>query len=579
MDDFPPSRPARALSVADGGDHLAGLPVMLKYGNFGDDMTVRGSQRRLVVTVTAPAVCLLTAVTACSSAPQPPAASALDSSSPLTCPEGPRDCTSPGTVRWSVPLAGSTPFDIETGTANLNVPTTPLGIELGLPGYLANTIVASGLLVFQRGPLIEAVDLRTGHRRWSTRLPVPSQPGGHQAPGQPAMSAPMPGSTLSMTLAAAQGLITASVGFSWWLLDAATGALIPPTADSPPTGWPAPPPGSWPALAVLPLSPRSVVLLKTPLAEDVDPVTGSVRWRVPLRPWLGYALIGNVLYAGNVGGHPVRTTAIQRIDLASGRAQPALRLPTDLQGLGFRVVQSAQDPDALLVAGYRWVAARLMDSEVIARLDPATSRVIWTRTLPFGAVGLDLQPGPVAAVPSAEFLVPPIPPLLPGQPRQPLPPSGGLQDPPLPPPGPLPPPARDGAIWHILVVSLGTGQATSIPLGPAFPYAAAGIHTWSADGSWDLYGNAMLATASTRPRPAGRGGFAYTRLEGVEPRTGHVLWRGPWGVDLYVLGETFSGPPLIIAESCAPAGLVPDRSAVNGNEAFCDSERLYAVNT
>jgi hypothetical protein len=88
----------------------------------------------------------------------------------------------------------------------------------------------------------------------------------------------------------------------------------------------------------------------------------------------------------------------------------------------------------------------------------------------------------------------------------------------------------------------------------------------------------MLASVATKAKPAGTGGFSYTRLEGVDPQTGHILWRGPWAGDLYVLGETFTGPPVIIAESCAPSGLVADQSAIHGDEAFCDSERLYAIN-
>ena len=42
--------------------------------------------------------------------------------------------------------------------------------------------------------------------------------------------------------------------------------------------------------------------------------------------------------------------------------------------------------------------------------------------------------------------------------------------------------------------------------------------------------------------------------------------------------KTSSGPPLVIAESCAPSALVADQSAIHGNEAFCDGERLYAIN-
>jgi len=84
----------------------------------------------------------------------------------------------------------------------------------------------------------------------------------------------------------------------------------------------------------------------------------------------------------------------------------------------------------------------------------------------------------------------------------------------------------------------------------------------------------MLVSVTARAR----GGLRYTRLEGVDPRSGRVLWRGPWGGDVYVLGETFTGPPMIIAESCPPSGLVAGQKASAYHQAYCDSERLYAIN-
>jgi hypothetical protein len=214
-------------------------------------------------------------------------------------------------------------------------------------------------------------------------------------------------------------------------------------------------------------------------------------------------------------------------------ASPCARYARD--ALIASVRQSEEEPGALLVTS----------TDKIARLDPVTGRVAWTRTMPAGAIGAPLQPGPSGSAPSAEYLVPP--------------PSGA-----------------SGSAWHIFLVDLTTGHATLIPLGQAFPYAAAGITSSGLAGDvfWDYYDGAMLASVSAR-RP---GGFSYTRLEGVDPRSGHVLWRGPWGGDVYVLGETFTGPPMIIVESCLPSGLAAGRLVSAYHEAYCDSERLYAIN-
>jgi hypothetical protein len=45
-----------------------------------------------------------------------------------------------------------------------------------------------------------------------------------------------------------------------------------------------------------------------------------------------------------------------------------------------------------------------------------------------------------------------------------------------------------------------------------------------------------------------------------------------------MLGETFTGPPVIIAQSCLPSGLVAGPPAPAYHEAYCDSERLCAIN-
>jgi hypothetical protein len=480
-------------------------------------------QRRLLVWFTAVAVAAVTMAAGCA-APRSSAASPLTGSSVLTCPDGPRDCTSPGTVRWSVPLPGSAQFVIRAGAAVLNA-RSAISSVLGMaePGYLAKTVITSGLLVFQRGPVIEAVGLKTGQPRWSTRIPAPPPS------SEPVLSPDIAKVPLLdyLTMTAANGLIAASVGPSWLLLDARTGRLLTPRFVAIPSlDW------GGNCCAVLPESAHSLILLGRPLVEAVDPVTARVLWRGPDNPSIT-AVIGNVVYAGDGDGRVIPSTVILRTDLVSGQSLQPLLLPPDLR---FTVVsQSQEEPGALLVTG----------ADKIARLDPVTGRVAWTRTLPAGAFDAPLRPGPSGAVPSAEYLLPR-------------------------------PPGASGASWRILLVNLATGRATSIPLGQAFPYAAAGITSSGLAGAgfWDFYHGAMLISVPSRARD----GYSYTRVEGADPRSGHVLWRGPWGGDVYVLGETFTGPPMIIAQSCLPSGLVAGQPAPAHHEVYCDSERLYAIN-
>lgn len=391
------------------------------------------------------------------------------------------------------------------------------------PGFLANTVITAGLLVFQHGATIEAIDMKTGQRRWRTRIPQPPR---SSVPVLQPHQAKLPLLDY-VIMTAANGLIAVSVGSSWLLLNAGTGRLLTRHFISTSTQ-----DQGINLLSVLPESSRSILLLGTQFVEAVDPVTAQVQWR-------GFgsatdAVIGNALYGTDGDGRVVPSTMISRTDLTSGHGLRPLLLPRDLR---FTIVrQSAEDPGALLVTG----------TGKIARLDPVSGRVAWTRALPAGAVGAPLQPGPSGAAPSAEYLIPP--------------PTG----------------ARAGG-WRIFLVDFATGRTTYIPLGRKFPYAAAGLTTSGLDQDeafWDFYDGAMLAAVPAR----GPGGLTDTRLEGVDPRSGRVQWRGPQGAGVYVLGETFTGPPMIIAESCAPSGLVGSQPPPGPGEAYCTAERLYAIN-
>jgi hypothetical protein len=497
---------------------------------------------------------MLAAVAACSSSPSPPA-STLNSASTLACPARSGRCTAPGTVRWSVRLPGSASFEISTGQSILNYPAAgEEGIADfgGIPsGYLANVAVAPGLVLFQQPnrPVIEAIDPATGKRLWTTKLRTPRG----FSPNTDVSGA------LSITLTVSGGLITAydQADYLWWVLNPATGAASPPqkwVAYSQSSGGTLGQPGIY----VLPASPSSVLMVNTLQVQDVDPVTGSVRWHAAVRPWTGEALIGDTLYLDNdpynynfsskPNSSPTGTdTAIQRVDVGSGRLLPQLPLAADLRAEDGEVVQFAEDPGVLLVEA----------GGALARISPATGRAIWVYAAPTRTQGR-AQPGPTTVPPTVEFLE-----------------SGQVNGAAYPPPSP----GTGTDIWRVLVVSLSTGQATPVDLGRAVPYGGAGINTGGEGGDgWNLYGSVLLAAAATKPQPAGAGGFSYTRLDGVDPQTGRVLWRGPVAADLYVLGETSSGPPLIIAESCAPYALSPDQSAAQGDQAFCNSERLYAIN-
>jgi hypothetical protein len=494
------------------------------------------------------AVAVAVTVTACSSSAPAAPASPLSSSSALTCASGSSHCTAPGTVRWSLRLPGSAQFDISTGLAVLNVPAASDEGIAGfgdIPnGYLASVEVAPGLMAFQQPgrAVVEAVDPATGRRLWATRLPTPAG----FTPDTTVSGA------LTLSLVAASGAITVydSADYLWWVVDATTGAASPPHRLA--SYAQANPAANLHATAdVLPVTSQDVALLNNTQVQGVDPATGSVRWQVPLQRWTGYAVIGNVLYAdndpygqdvtANKGPHGKATT-IQRVDLTSGRLLPDLPLAPDLRTEAARVAQFGEDHGALLVEA----------GPGLTRLDPATGRPLWTAALPASTVGT-AQPGPTGTPPTVEYLV-----------------AGKTAS---------EPPGTGTNIWRVMVVSLATGKETPLPLGRSFPYGEAGVLVGGdGGGSWNLYGPGMLASVSTKAKPAGAGGFSYTRLEGVDPRTGHILWRGPWAGDLWVLGETFTGPPVIIAESCAPSGLVPDQSAIHGDEAFCNSERLYAIN-
>jgi hypothetical protein len=502
--------------------------------------------RQLPVVGAALAVTVAVTVAACSSSSSPPPpASPLASTKDLTCTGGARACTSPGTVRWSVTLphlSGLGLIDVSSeGIQDLYDPNDADASS----GTQAQIAVSPGLFVYQIGSaVINAIDPATGRHLWTTRLPLPR---GFTPSDTP------PDGAMNIGLTAADGEVTAydPNDFLWWQLNATTGTASPPrrlAAYYHGEGSLAGPP----PLDAMPAGPQDTVLVSYEQVQDIDPATGSVRWQAPVQKWTGDAVIGNVMYLDNSRSQydqaftksgasgTERPTQIQRIDLSTGRVLPALPLAAALQKPGASLEQVPGDPGALL----------LESPGTITRLNPATGRAAWTFTLPSGALGppQELAQG---AAPSLAFLVPP-------------PVSANAVA--------SPRPGVAGDVFRIMVLDLATGRAASIALGRSFPYSAAAIVTGNdGDGSrWNMVGSAMLGVGS---------GGRYVRLEGIEPQTGKIVWRGPWAGDVYVRGATSSGPPVIIIESCAPTGLEVDPASQTALGTYCDSERLYAINS
>lgn len=208
------------------------------------------------------------------------------------------------------------------------------------------------------------------------------------------------------------------------------------------------------------------------------------------------------------------------------------------------------------------VAFMVVTSSAAARIDPATGRAIWFRALPDGTFGVP-QAAAGTASPSIEYLV-----------------SGDTSDDDSPDGSQLVP-GTAGDIWRIQIVSLVNGALSSFALGRSFPYADAGIYTnpGSGDSAWKGYGSSMLRHRSrcrSRRDPAGT---TYTRLEGVDPATGRILWKGPAVADRAVLGQTLGGQPEVIMESCPPSDVAANPSPDGSSNAFRNAETLYAVNT
>jgi outer membrane protein assembly factor BamB len=396
-------------------------------------------------------------------------ASPLDATTALTCPASPaRDCTGPGTLRWSLPLPA-----IQQGG----------GPQASGP----QATIADGMLIYQQGGLVEAIDPATGTLRWRARLP-----GGTlwNVQYQPPVAA---GSEVAV-------MATDGMQASIWRLGAATGAVGP----SLPVG-----PAS--TSLIMPAGDGVVVYRSgSNQIENLNWATGAALWSSAAAVTAAYnhpAVIDGVLYNADAE----KGQGIERLDLDTGRWLPDLPVPAGLPYV--TQVYLAQGSEALIAT----------DNATAVRVDPATGRELWTVRGYDSAVAADMASSP----PTAWYPEP-----------------AGLS---------------------LVTMNLATGQqVAAFPLGSSRYQDYFGINA-SAQSPALVYGSDLVTY-----QPQDPGFTAPTQMEGLSLGTWRPAWVGPqMAGQPQMLALTPSGPPVIIAEACAPDGV---------QASTCSATRLLAVN-
>lgn len=303
-----------------------------------------------------------------------------------------------------------------------------------------------------------------------------------------------------------------------------------------------------PDVEVLAASRHVVAMMENSTIYGFDRSSGALRWRVRLRPWRGYAVLGHMLYADNAnnGAAKPAATAIQRLDLASGRALPDLPLDRRLRGGDGHVVAQS---DAVVAAAQPMSTLLFQSGDIqhgdskISTINPSTGHARWTLPGDLVRVNPDSKPSRLVLL---DFPVETN--LVPGTP-------GVGTD-----------------IWTLRTVDAATGkQVSTVKIARSVPYDHIGVSPdHNQPEQWNYDDSLLIADAGDRND--NRSG----RLEGVDPATGQVRWRGPQaGDDTFVLGDA-PWQHLIIAESCAPSGI--RASASPDDDATCTKVRLYAIN-
>lgn len=442
--------------------------------------------------------------------------SVLDVGGAPTCSGDPSGrCSAPGTVRWMRALAG--PYTLQDDSGVLWPRLSPSTARQMLrdhpqPDPTSEATAADGMLIYQQGGLVEAIDPTSGMPRWRTELA--QRPDLLNVLGIPPVVA---GNRVAVTATSPGGAARI------WELDLRSGrvdASIPLGAGR----------------AVVTLDRTGVVVGLDEVAdrvEKLDWAKGTRVWRASFSSTghFGPALIGNTLYDVNSAG-----TELERIDLGTGGVRAPLPMPAGLRGAG---VQLYQAPWSGGTGGTAVESDLLMASTAkeTARIDPATGRVLWAVKGAFDSTG-----GLVTAEPRTSPLL--------------------------------------GA-YTVLSGSNGPDRMTMLDLTSGKPVWTATLGT-SLDekylGAEDL-DEEHLSTliydsliVTDQLRTSGPGSRQWARLEGVDPRTGRTAWVGPWmSADFQLLGWSTSGPPVLVAEACAPSG------TDLGNRS-CGAARIFAVN-
>jgi hypothetical protein len=502
----------------------------------------------------APLLCVIAAASACSSPGSSTVVpSVLSNTSALTCPSGHRDCTAPGTVRWSLPVQGSYPVDLSNGGGVLNVPATLMSqaeFPTTPPDEAHSAAFTGGLAVVCAGGVAEGIDPASGQVRWKQKLASAN------AESQQSQSNSDPQAYCDLTVVAPGQVAVAN--FSPFpnssepnyvrILNATTGAVGPQLALPLPPGANNNDPNAS-STNVLDLSGGTLSVLVNSQVYGLNEATGAVRWQTALQTFTGDAVVGDILYADTTNSNSSlsTTTALQRVDLSSGATLAPLPLGPGLAGTNLAVVQpgvavtSAAGPmTTLLVATGQ--AGQDSNSQVAA-VDTATGKALWS------------YPGSVAELDPAS-----------------QPPEAAVVQESVP--------AFGSGSLTLRTVGLATGKLIATSGVPSRLWRVIDLKPGADEAFWNFYDSALVGEVLPDSSQAGQNTSWYGRLEGLTA-SGQVRWQGPWSSsDLWVLGDSTAGPPLIIVESCTPAGIVPPPTPATSSDVTttCSQGRVYAIN-
>jgi hypothetical protein len=497
-------------------------------------------------------LCVVAALSACSSSSWTVVPSALSNTSALTCPpRGHRDCTAVGSVRWSLPVSGN--YGLSEGTGVLDVPAVgDVGFaNPGPPDGAHGAAFTGGVAVVCAGGFAEGIDPASGHVLWRQKFAATNGPDVEDSDslGPCDLTVVAPGRVAAADFSDFPSSAAPDVVR---ILSTATGAVGPRLALPLPPGANKPNPSaaeaSILALSGGTLSGGTLSVLVNSRVYGLNDASGAVRWKATLRSFSGDAVVGDILYADTSNDSGSATTALQRVDLSSGAVLAPLPLGaglkgTDLAVLGASAVAAAAGPVSTLLVG---TGTTTHGNGRIAAVDPATGQALWS--YPGNLVRMDPGSQQQEAAIVKESL--------------PLSPSG-----------------REGLTLR--VVSLAAGRLVATSGVPSRLWRAISLNPENnGEAWWNFYDSGLVAEVQPDSSQAGADASWYGRLEGVTG-TGKVRWQGPWSSgDLWVLGDSTAGPPLIIVESCTPAGIVPPATPPASGEATttCKQGRLYALN-